>query len=782
MATVEISANLTGQQQVVQGLDNITRELEKMGKQGAENADNLNRRLGNLDRAFTSLKGTVVSLTASFVSFIGTHLSVDAFVNATKAALEYTGRLNDMSIQLGVSTDDLQVMEYAARQNGSSLEAFAGALRRLSSLAGNMAEGTDELRGAFEKYDIAVKNADGTNRDAMQILRAVADRIKEADNNTERLAIASGFLGRQMGAQLIPVLIDGAAGLDKLKQSAREMGLIIDAELIRKADDAGDKLDAMSLVVRNNVYSALIELSPLIIEVAEGLGVISREIIDFLTNVGILNQADLPLTIQIRQLRNELKLAQDQFENEKTTNPFYGTKLYNLMGGDKAFRDRINAAQASLDAALEQRTLRSRLAPGGGSTGRDFSAENEMAKESARLRAALITPEEEHAAALAQAHKLLQAGVEHGGITWVEYGKAVQLANQQLAEAKEKAANASGASKALSDSQKEHQKVLDAINKRNTEMAEQQEKDQAAANKRAHDRIQAMNEFNQGIEVQLTNLARLAEAANISNREFQVTTTLLQLEAQWRKITGALTAEDTKALREKAEALVDLGNKVDVTNEQIQEMANLQGILSSAAGNAFNTVGRVATGNLKNMGDAMEQFRNIALQAIDDVMNAMIKLAITNPLENLMSGKDSASGGLGTIFDLLGGLLGAGVSGGIYTQSSSAFWGGTTPVKGGLSGFFQTGGERIFNKPSLIAVGETGNPERVNVTPLANGGESNRGGMRGGVYIDARGSNGEREIQKAIMRAFRRMAPGMIEASAMVVQGRNRKDPGYLGS
>lgn len=46
-----------------------------------------------------------------------------------------------------------------------------------------------------------------------------------------------------------------------------------------------------------------------------------------------------------------------------------------------------------------------------------------------------------------------------------------------------------------------------------------------------------------------------------------------------------------------------------------------------------------------------------------------------------------------------------------------------------ISGFFQTGGSRVFASPSLIAVGETG-AERVTVSPLGGG----RDGGGGGVY------------------------------------------------
>lgn len=83
-----------------------------------------------------------------------------------------------------------------------------------------------------------------------------------------------------------------------------------------------------------------------------------------------------------------------------------------------------------------------------------------------------------------------------------------------------------------------------------------------------------------------------------------------------------------------------------------------------------------------------------------------------------------------------------------------------TALFGGVGALFQTGGERIVTRPTLIGVGEVG-PERVQVTPLANG-RRGTGGMtlvfQGPTILDdASFPQFERMVERAVARGNRRI-------------------------
>jgi hypothetical protein len=783
MARVEVVANLEGHQQVVRGLKDIQDQLGQFGRQVVPALEQTNQKLSLFERGLGQLKTAAAAAGAALATFITTR-AVDVLVDSTKAALNYASRLNDLSVQLGVTTEDLQFMEFAARQNGSSLEAFSHVLRRLSALAGGMEEDTDNLRGAFAKYNVEIKNADGSTRNAMDLFRAIADRIKDAETNTERLAIASGFFGRMIGAQMIPILIDGAAGLDRMKEAAREMGLILESDLIRQADEAGDKLDAMSMVIRNNVYAALLELSPVLIEVSGLLADASRGIVKFLVDLGAIGIGDLPqrtqislLSEQIDELEAKIRRTESAGLGERLVGPILdvfgakGSVFLNEAALERA-REQLKELKAQQQELLIIQTeatnraaaqTRSRGVPSGRV---DIELDNELTKAAIALRKDLMSAEDVRNQRLKEAKVLLDAEK----ISWVEYGKAIQLANAEYDTAIKSTESYRAGLRAQTEAEREAKAALEERRKGLQDLVEWFERGQKALQEQQI----RLTAFNEALGQEEANLRRLVAAQEVSNREREITRVQIELETQLRRINGELLGEDVLRLREHAERMVALQEELGGTANDSDFLTESLQRLGSIGQTAIGSLGSAITGNLRSAGDAFSALRNIGMSAIQDLIKALIEMAIVNPLGGVISGTGGGTG----LFNFIGSLLGAGTGAGI---PGLQFLGPSPPVgAGGLAGLFQTGGSRIFTRPSLIAVAETG-AERVDVRPLAGGGPSMARGGGNTIVIDARGSNGEAEIEKAVRRGLRKFAPGLIEASATVVAARHRANPKYLG-
>ena len=63
-----------------------------------------------------------------------------------------------------------------------------------------------------------------------------------------------------------------------MRQNARDLGIVIDEDLIRGAEDAENKLGLMSRVINANLSEALVNLAPLLVAAAQGIAAISRAI------------------------------------------------------------------------------------------------------------------------------------------------------------------------------------------------------------------------------------------------------------------------------------------------------------------------------------------------------------------------------------------------------------------------------------------------------------------------------------------------------------------------
>jgi hypothetical protein len=97
---------------------------------------------------------------------------------------------------------------------------------------------------AMDRLNISTKNADGTQKNQITLLKEVADAIKKMPEGFEKSAIAMEFFGKK-GSRLASFMEDGAAGISKMEKEVERLAPALDdlaQEQAGKADDAFDQL------------------------------------------------------------------------------------------------------------------------------------------------------------------------------------------------------------------------------------------------------------------------------------------------------------------------------------------------------------------------------------------------------------------------------------------------------------------------------------------------------------------------------------------------------------
>lgn len=204
---------------------------------------------------------------------LGTALGTAAAAGATALAaltaqaINYADQINDMSQKVGVSTETLSGWAYAAGQAGTSVEALASALPKLSKNIAAAADESSKQAELFGALGIKVRDAAGELRSAEEILPELADRFKALDNETTETALAMELFGKS-GAEMLQFLNEGSDGLAELVERARELGVVINSETAAAAGEFNDKLDdlkalamALGLQIAERLLPDLIELT-----------------------------------------------------------------------------------------------------------------------------------------------------------------------------------------------------------------------------------------------------------------------------------------------------------------------------------------------------------------------------------------------------------------------------------------------------------------------------------------------------------------------------------------
>lgn len=182
--------------------------------------------------------------------------------------------LNTLAKQTGISTEELQKMQYAADLVDVSLNDITGALRKMK---GKMNEGN----ATFERLGVSVTNADGSLRSANDVFNESLVALSRISNETERDQIAMELFGKGADS-LAGIIDDGGAALREYGDEAERLGLIMSQDTLDALNEVNDTIDRSKAIIGGSLAqfgaTAAQVLAPAIEQTAAGIDVVTEKL------------------------------------------------------------------------------------------------------------------------------------------------------------------------------------------------------------------------------------------------------------------------------------------------------------------------------------------------------------------------------------------------------------------------------------------------------------------------------------------------------------------------
>jgi len=198
-------------------------------------------------------------------------ISVGAMVGFTKNALSAVDAIGEVAEQVGVGTGALQALSQAAITTGLSTEELQRGLAALTRKIADAVQGDKAAIESFQRLGIAFQNADGSGRATEAVLGDLAEQMQEMDGATDKAAATTSLMGDRLGQKFIPMLSQGRQGLIDVTAEMLRMGTIATPEMIAKAGEASDKMDALTSSFRAFANNLTVTVAPAIVTVIDGL-------------------------------------------------------------------------------------------------------------------------------------------------------------------------------------------------------------------------------------------------------------------------------------------------------------------------------------------------------------------------------------------------------------------------------------------------------------------------------------------------------------------------------
>ena len=268
-------------------------------------------------QAFNSVSNQIKGLKAGALAIGGAVAAIGAgFVVAAKKTLDFADNLAKTADKIGVSTDALQELRVASDLLGVSQEQLESALGGLSKRLGELRAGTGSLKTFLDRTDPAFAQQLKSVTDNEEAFRLIIGRLEGYTNAQDRASLSAASFGRTAGLVFSNIRI---ADLDAGIERARQLGLVIEEDLLRNAEKIKDEFTLAAEVIRVQFMSQMLtmmrdmnfkQIASDLIEIAVNAMAATREVAKFF---GLISR---PASERISKLRAELDdLMQQQERN-----------------------------------------------------------------------------------------------------------------------------------------------------------------------------------------------------------------------------------------------------------------------------------------------------------------------------------------------------------------------------------------------------------------------------------------------------------------------------------
>jgi hypothetical protein len=214
------------------------------------------------------------------IGSLAASIGVVGFAASIKSAADFADEIGKAAQKVGVTTEALSALKYAADLSDVSFESLQTGLKKLSVNMLTAAQGGKEAQEAFKLVGINVKDSAGNLKGADAVLAELADKFQSLPDGAQKTALAVKLLGKS-GADLIPLLNGGSQALAAMAAEAEKFGLVVTADSARAAEQFNDNitrlegsLQGLKLAISKDLLPGLAQISDAMAQAAKEGGLL----------------------------------------------------------------------------------------------------------------------------------------------------------------------------------------------------------------------------------------------------------------------------------------------------------------------------------------------------------------------------------------------------------------------------------------------------------------------------------------------------------------------------
>ena len=213
----------------------------------------------NVKRALTTVV-TISTVTIGALALLG------------RQSIKTADNIGKTAKAVGLSAETLQELRFAAAQTGVEVRGLDDSVKRFNRRVGEFAtSGGGPAALAIKTLGIEIRDTNGAVRSSEAIFIDTVDAMSKMESQAQRAAIAAQLFGDDFGPKLTPLLDQGVDGIARLREEARNLGIVLSNETVAAAERAEDTFGRLDALIRGQVTKAFAENADAIADATEAM-------------------------------------------------------------------------------------------------------------------------------------------------------------------------------------------------------------------------------------------------------------------------------------------------------------------------------------------------------------------------------------------------------------------------------------------------------------------------------------------------------------------------------
>lgn len=236
---------------IFSAIDKLTAPVQKMGSAVNTFASKTQAAFARAER---STRGFLTSANSIQSKIFNLHNAVGVlfagmaikkgFEIVTNAA-EAGDEIMKTSSILGLTTKAYQELQFAAKRENISNETLTTSFLKMNKSVGELQKGHGQLFSSLSKTNPALLKQLKNTKSSEEAFTLLSKAVQDAPNQLQRTAIAASAFGRG-GMEMMKLIEVGPAGIQKLRDEAQKLGIVMNDDMISGAAKFADAQDNMN--------------------------------------------------------------------------------------------------------------------------------------------------------------------------------------------------------------------------------------------------------------------------------------------------------------------------------------------------------------------------------------------------------------------------------------------------------------------------------------------------------------------------------------------------------